>query len=341
MRELIGRIAVTDDDAAAALRAIAHFDDLVNRGASSSTLLRAAAAMANAPVGMHDGATGRTIRVDPPGSLTSTPESPNQSWARELVDGPRSISIWLERSSAPAPLDQLVLERCAQALRAGYGTSARAVSPDELLRVVCDPQTTETERSDALQKLRLDGPLTVHVASAQMTADGPTILVNGSHVSLTSAGASVNGRRQDTRMGVASVPLTDVPTALAKACVALTLSVHPSHGGPARVLFDELGALADFARAVTSTAARDSAEVRTMEALRAERPWVPQAIQQLATGATLRAAAQIMHLHHSTMHDRELWLESQLGYSMRSPQGRERATAAWAMWRISGLLHHR
>jgi len=341
MRELIGRIAVTDDDAATALRVIAHFDELVDRDASSSTLLRAAAGLANAPVGMHDGATARTVRLDPPGSLTSPPASPDQSWPRELVDPSRAISIWLERSGSPGPLDQLILERCAQALRACFGAGGRAASMDELMQVVCDPQASEVERSDALEKLRVGEPITVHVASAAMSADGPTAQVDGECLALTPAGALVQGRRPDTRIGAATARRGDVPAALENARLALALSVHPSHGGPAHVVFEELGALADFARAITPMAARDSADVRLLELLRAERPWAPHVIQQLSSGATLRAAAQTMHLHHSTMQDREAWLHSKLGYPLRTPQGRERATAAWAMWRISGHLHHR
>ncbi|MEV5069596.1 hypothetical protein MRBLMI12_001172 [Microbacterium sp. LMI12-1-1.1] len=341
MRELIGRIAVTDDDAATALRVIAHFDDLADRGASSSTLLRAAAGLAHAPVGMHHGGTARTVRVDPPGATTSPSGLPDSSWPREVVDRSRAISIWLERSGAPGPLDQLILERCAQALRVSLGAGGRAASLDELMQVVCDPQASEPERSDALEKLGVGEPTIVHSASARVTADGPTAQVDGAWVVLTPAGHSVRGRRPDTRIGSASVHKGDVPTALVNARVAEALSVHPVHGGPSWVVFEELGALADIAGAITPEMARDSSEVRTLELLRAERPWVPQVIQQLAAGATLRAAAQATHVHHSTMQDREAWLEIKLGYQLRTPPGRERATAAWAMWRISGFLHYR
>jgi len=58
MRELIVRLDVVDDDAASALRVIAHFDGLVDERASGPAMVRAAAALAGCPAAWHDSDSG-------------------------------------------------------------------------------------------------------------------------------------------------------------------------------------------------------------------------------------------------------------------------------------------
>ena len=164
MRELIGRVAVTDDEMATALRVIAHFDGLLSHSASTAAVLRATAALAATTVGLHESTTGRTTRVDARGQpAPEPPPAQTPSWTRVAIGRAHATSVWLERDTGPGPLDQLILERCAQALRARLPAVDEPLSAQDLVRIACDPEVTEQERTDALTALKITGPATVVV----------------------------------------------------------------------------------------------------------------------------------------------------------------------------------
>lgn len=342
MKELIGRVTVTDGDTATALRVISHFDGLVDHGASTAAILRAAAALADAPVGLHDSAAGRTTRVDAAGRPLSEPTpEPGPSWTRIVIDRAQASTVWLERDGEPGPLDQLILERCAQALRARLRGLIEPLSVEKLVRIACDGGVTDLERSDALSALRITGPVTVVTTPASIVpaARARALSVQTWVALLPDGTQTATVVRSPGRLGSACVVDNDIPRGYQHAVRALDLAVDPALGGPSIVAFEDLGALASIAEALTPQAAAASAEVVALENLRTQRPWVPATFYYLSTGLSLRQAAQALHVHHSTLQDRIDWLEDLLGYSPRSLDGRVRAAAAWAVWRISGRLH--
>lgn len=77
---------------------------------------------------------------------------------------------------------------------------------------------------------------------------------------------------------------------------------------------------------------------RALEALRAQRAWVPTTFYHALAEPSVRQAARVLHLHHSTLQQRLDWLQGRLGYDLQSAEGRLRASTAWALWRISGQL---
>lgn len=371
MRELIVRMTVTDGDAASALRVISHFDALVEHGASTAAIVRAAAALSGSIAGWRDGAGDRTTRMDPAGrTLLEPAPSLEAAWPRVLLDRSGTSSVWLEPTDDDGPLDQLIVERCAQALRAKMPRGGRAASPHELARIACEPEVTDRERADALLSLGLTGRILVAVTSASVVPVPPArcllddqwiVLAHSDTGSrsrpgassssdsgsssgsssgrLTAAASAVSVAPANARVGLCVVDDGDVPGGIRRARRALDLAVAPACGGPTHVTFEALGALATFAEAVDSQAARTAPEIVLLEALRARRPWVPATLRAVTIEASLRQAAARLHLHHSSLSARLEWLASELGYAVTSPAGRERAAAAWALWRISGLLH--
>ena len=104
MRELIGRLEVVDDDAASALRVIAHFDGLVNERASAPAMVRAAAALAGCPAAWHDSESGVTRRLDPAGRsrLAGCPGRLASGHPRD-EPGRRSLARTTGRTGAAGP----------------------------------------------------------------------------------------------------------------------------------------------------------------------------------------------------------------------------------------------
>lgn len=340
MRELINRVTVTDGDTATALRVIEHFDRLVEGGASREAVLRAAAALAGAPVGLVDRAAEVTVRVHPTGGRLSGPR-PRDGVFEVSVDQ-MATSVWLERSGAPGPLDQLVLERCAHALRLRRRPGSAPLTAEQLTAIACDPDAAGPERVAAIAGLHLPADVTVLVLAGHAppaapartrTSQGWVVMVASEDVTTVCAGAG--------RVGSARLVDGDVPAARARAGLALELTVAPEHGGPVWVRHEDLGALRTIADHLTAEQAAAAPAVVLLEELRRQRAWVPQTYRQVAAGASVRHAAQVLHLHHSTLQDRLEWLESRMGQDLSTGEARLEAASTWALWRVSGLLHHR
>jgi hypothetical protein len=111
--------------------------------------------------------------------------------------------------------------------------------------------------------------------------------------------------------------------------------VDPVTAGPTHVCFEEVGGLADLAERFDADDAAAVPDVQRIEALRVHRPWVVAVIDAVLSHSSIRAAARRLNVHHSTLHQRILWLESQLGYALLSPGGYARAATAVVLWRIA------
>jgi hypothetical protein len=340
MRELIGRLAVTDGDAASALRVIAHFDALSDQRAPAISFLRAAAALADCSVGLRDAAQGSASRVAPTGlALPDVPAELANSWPRILVDENRAATVWLERSGDPGPLDQLILERCAHGLRPLL-RGAEDHRPDSAaaVRIACDRHVSEDERRAALRSLGVgEAPLVVATPASHPPKSGHRALIGASWALLLPGNATVDHvLAPGSRAGVAHAGDGDVPAGWSKAAKALSLAVDGSAGGPHQVRFEDLGDLVVLAEVAGKADLAGAADVQTLERLRQSHPWVPATIYQVVGHQSVRSAAVGLHVHHSTLQQRVEWLERELGYSLREPAGRFRAATAWTLWRCSG-----
>ncbi|WP_040697979.1 helix-turn-helix domain-containing protein, partial [Nocardia vinacea] len=74
-----------------------------------------------------------------------------------------------------------------------------------------------------------------------------------------------------------------------------------------------------------------------IEAAAKSAPWVLRTLVEFTSHSSLRLAAAALFVHHSTLQDRLVTIEHELGWSVRDPQGRLRAQLALAVRRL--LLH--
>ncbi|MER5802152.1 helix-turn-helix domain-containing protein [Streptomyces mirabilis] len=329
MRDLIGRLEVVDDAAASALRVIEHFDSLVEERASVGAVVRATAALAGCPSGMHNASRELTRRYASDGQVL--PGSKHDSWPRVPVQGRPGLSVWLERTGEPRPLDALILERSARAIQAL--TDSTPQSSDAAVRIACDPDASETDRRDAAARLGLTGPVTV-VVSASPQALMPHTTQIGRHVVALVSGRPVLPEGLCAGTAIAQ-ELAHLPAAVERARVALRLTDRLDGPGPSLVPYDGLGALAVLAERITPQDAAASADVRRLDQVLVTHPWVTDTLQAMLDQASLRQAATVLHVHHSTLQERLSWLSDRLGYSVTQPGGRQRAAVAVLLWRIA------
>ncbi|GAA4051572.1 helix-turn-helix domain-containing protein [Nonomuraea soli] len=335
MRDLIGKLEAVGDETAGALRVIAHFDSLVEQRAPVAAVIRAAAVLAGCPAGYHDAGRSLTRRYDPQGRSMAA-DAP-RSWPRVAVPGRAGCCLWLEREGEHRPLDALILERAALAVHALTGERTHR-SIGEAVKIACDPDASEAERRDAITRLGITGPITVVVggvgdASAEGLLSPHTALVD-EHVVTLVAGAPVfpSGLRAGT--AVAADPAR-LPAALDHARLALRLTDRLSGPGASLVHYDDLGALAVVVERITPDEAGALDDVRRLDQARTTRPWAIDTLQAVLDHNSLRQAAAVLHLHHSTLQERLTSLAAQLGYSLTQPGGRQRAAVAVLLWRIA------
>ena len=225
MRELIGRLEVVDDDAASALRVIAHFDGLVDERASAPAMVRAAAALAGCPAAWHDSESGVTRRLDPAGRSLG-PAGCQAGWPRVTLETSRDGAVWLERPDEPGPLDQLILERLGKALDTTAGPRADSGRVAHAVRVACDADLTVAERRPAVEALGLHDPVTVWAVGP--TATGLSArrqaLVDNVTVVLLNHLDTAPVLPASSLVGSAVVAAHDLPRGVAHARIALRLS---------------------------------------------------------------------------------------------------------------------
>jgi DNA-binding PucR family transcriptional regulator len=101
--------------------------------------------------------------------------------------------------------------------------------------------------------------------------------------------------------------------------------------GPRVVHAAELGGLALLAAAGDHPALPDA---EALEHAASAAPWMLTTLHALASTVSLRAAAELLGVHHSTLHDRVTYAEQLLGWNVREPQGRLRLQLALALRRL-------
>ncbi len=168
MKGLLLRLSMVDADAEAAVRVIAYFDALVEQRATVAMLVRSVAALAECPAGVAmPGA--EPLRAGPEGKPVPIEVPVVESGGVDL--GPQG-RVWLERASAPGPLDDLVLERFAMSARVLTRMERRPSAPDladpALVELVLAEREAVEDRSRALRLLGIDatGPVRVLAVAA-------------------------------------------------------------------------------------------------------------------------------------------------------------------------------
>ncbi len=105
-------------------------------------------------------------------------------------------------------------------------------------------------------------------------------------------------------------------------------------------VFQRLTVLAEDAGALLAIAEKAGPEdvpppdVATLESAAAKTPWMLETLQAISTTDSLRDAAALLHLHHSTVQERAVRADRALGWAVLSQRGKQRVQLALVMRRI-------
>jgi hypothetical protein len=331
MQELVGRLTELDPDAGAAVKVIAYFDRLVEGRAGLEPIVRGAAVLAGCAARLVDEQRGARIRVDANGHVLGGLEMPGPDWpsAPLYPDGPPQL--WLERPGPPDPVAAMVLERAVGAARAVFErTRGLATGHDPVsVNVLVDATIGEATRRLAARKLGVPVDMPVRV----VIPHGGRLRIESATGRAWPAPTSWSGTE---RAGIGPlVDLLDLPESSAAARTALRLTAAGTEvdPGPRVVRAEELGGIAMLAT-VIGPETEPSADVIALRKARTAAPWVLATLEAVANSPSVRTAATVLTVHHSTLQERLGHVENMLGWSVRNPQGKLRLHLALTMHRL-------
>lgn len=323
MQELAGRLTALDPDASESLKVITFFDSLVAGGAGAESLVRGMMMLSGAAAGAVF--RNRVLAIEVDGSRR-TDAAPGVWPSSPAGDG----SVWIERSGAPHANDAMILERAALAIAI---IEARRQPEAGAVEIVLDVASSAGERAAAARRLRLpDGPFLVTATSPAAPPTGmasAVIAVPEGLVRVNIASGDPGG--QATPAGFAGVARATDVARLPDAWIDARLALRLAGVRQPIVDADELGALMVLARAFDPDAAvpADVAALRKLDARGLEM------LDVLAESESVRAAASILALHHSSLQARLDGWARQLGFDPHSPRGRARYAVARLLQRLS------
>ncbi len=336
MQELLGRIARLDPSASLGLRVIACFDELMVGHVNTRALLAAAASLAGCPAGFRSGRPPRTLRVDPRGDVLPA-DGPAPPSAPPLVAvGSDGLEVWLERSGPPQANDAIILERLSLAVRLRHGRSPDDVDHRRDLGRAIDSEVPAQARYEAVAALGLNATEALRVVAAPLFAvweshpDAPEDVVPSRfgplHVlvvpaAVTTVSASPCG------VGVATAP-GDLPHSFRTAVVALRLAEPPR---VPTTLADDWGGLVGLLAEAPADAPQPDAE--RIDAVAAH-PWGRSTLEAVVATQSVRQAARVAGVHHSTMQHRLEMVTDLMGFDPYDGFGRTRLGTAYLVWRL-------
>lgn len=341
MEALAVRLSGLDSYAEGAIRVVAFYDTLMRRRVDLPALARASAGLAECVAGIRIHGTGRVIRVAPDGGRPPGPRPAASSTVPVVLDEEEIGTAWLERSGPPVPLDEVLLDRLAIAAAAvleRYGPGRTTMADPALVELVISSDCDQAARARALRLLGFAADLPVRVAAVRSRLPLDQV-----------AGLICPGRP------VKAAPLDDVGVILATAIdpARFPAGVRAGIGAaesPGRsweqartalrfttrrepvVRYDDLGAMALLAQ-IPRDAARDNADV-TAIALLAENPEDLETLDAYCATGSLRRAADLLHLHHSSVARRLEQIGKTMGADLTEPTGLTRARLALTVWRL-------
>ncbi|MFD8377308.1 helix-turn-helix domain-containing protein [Streptomyces sp. NPDC059679] len=341
MEALAVRLSGLDPYVDGAIRIVAFYDTLMRRRVDLPALARASAGLAECVAGIRLHGTGRMIRVSPHGTEVSTPQSPASTTAPITLDDEEIGTVWLERPGSPGPLDEVLLDRLAIAAAAAverYGPARTTMADPALVELAISAGSDEAARARALRLLGFAPDLPVHVVAVRSRL--PLDRIGGlicparpvKAAPLADVGvllaATVDPARfpADVHAGIGAAGSPDRSWRQARTALRFTTAREPI------VRHTDLGALALLAE-IPRDAARDNADVAAIARIAGNADDMEVLDAYCATGS-LRRAADLLHLHHSSVARRVEQIARTLDIELTGPTGLTRARLALTLWRL-------
>lgn len=341
MEALAVRLSGLDPHVEGAIHIVTFYDTLMRRRVDLPALARASAGLAECVAGIRLHGTGRVIRVSPDGRPASDPPPPASTTAPMTLDEEEIGTVWLERPGEPGPLDDVLLDRLAIATAAvveRYGPARTTMADPALVELAISSDGDEASRARALRLLGFAADLPVRVVAVR------------SQLPLDQIGGLVCPARP-----VKAAPLGDVGVILATLVVPTRFpaGVRAGIGAPGSpdrswrqartalrftgprepvIHYADLGALALLAE-IPPEASRDNADVAAVARL-AGNPEDLETLDAYCATGSLRRAADLLHLHHSSVARRLEQITKTLGIELTEPTGLLRAGLALTAWRL-------
>ncbi|UVS77320.1 CdaR family transcriptional regulator [Actinokineospora sp. UTMC 2448] len=335
MEALVERLSHLDSHAEGAIRLVMFYDTLMRRRVDLPALARASAGLAECVVGIRLHGAGRTVRFSPDGSAATTPPSPATTTPITL-DDEEIGTVWLERPRGP--LDDLLLDRLAIAAAAvveRYGP-ARTTMADPALVELAISADDDAARVRALRLLGFPADLPVRVVAlrsplpldrvgglicpARPVKAAPLGDVGVILAATVDAAAFPAG----VRAGIGAADRPDRSWSQARTALRFTTPRQPV------VHHDDLGALALLAQVPRDTA-RDNPDVAAIAGLASDDL---ETLDAYCAEGSARRAADVLHLHHSSVVRRLDQIGRTVAIPLTDPAGLLRARIALTTWRL-------
>ncbi|MFE9634652.1 PucR family transcriptional regulator [Streptomyces sp. NPDC006463] len=341
MEALAVRLSGLDPYVDGAMRIVAFYDTLMRRRVDLPALARASAGLAECVAGIRLHGTGRAIRISPDGRQASDTPSPASTTAPITLDEEEIGTAWLERPGPPSPLDDVLLDRLAIAAAAvaeRYGPARTTMADPALVELAISPDSDETARARALRLLGFAADLPVHVVAvrsqlaldricgllcparpvkAALLADVGVILATTIAADRFPAGV---------RAGISAADSPDRSWREARTALRFTTPREPV------MRYADLGALSLLAEVPQDTARRN-ADVAAIARI-ADSPEDLETLDTYCATGSLRRAADLLHLHHSSIARRLEQIAKTLDIELTEPTGLTRARLALTAWRL-------
>jgi hypothetical protein len=338
---LVARLSHLDSHAEGALRVVMVYDTLMRRRVDLPALARVSAGLAECVAGIRLHGAGREIRVSPDGRDGPVPPRPASTTAAITLDEEEIGTVWLERPGPPGPLDEVVLDRLAIAAAAvveRYGPARTTMADPALVELVISGDADDAARTRALRLLGFAADLPVQIVAvrSQLPLDQvgrlicpgrPVKAAPLADVGVVLATTVDQARFPDgARAGIGAAASPDRSWQQARTALRFATARQPvvHHAG--------LGALAMLAQ-VPPEVARDNPDVAAIARLAASSEDLDTLDVYCATGSQ-RQAAELLHLHHSSVARRLDQIGRTLGIDLAEPTGLTRARLAITAWRL-------
>jgi hypothetical protein len=341
MEALVERLSQLDSQAGGALRVVMFYDTLMRRRVDLPALARTSAGLAECVAGIRLHGTGLVVRFAPNGKPESIPLPVASTMMPITLDDEEIGTVWLERPGTPRELDELLLDRLAIATAAvveRYGPASTTMADPALVELAISADSDDAARTRALRLLGFAADLPVRVVAVR------------SRLPLNEISGLVCPARP-----VKAAPVADVGVILATTLdpARFPAGVHAGIGAAERpdrswrqartalrfatprqpvVHHNDLGALALLAH-VPRDAARDNVDVAAIACL-AGKPDDLETLDAYCATGSVRRAADLLHLHHSSVARRLDQIGRTLGIELTGPTGPLRARLALTAWRL-------
>ena len=343
MQELLGRIQALDPQACLTLRVVACFDELIIGNVNTRGLLAAAASLAGCNAGFVQPQPERVVRVTPKGELCAdAADGPSG----HILNATNGLTVWLEREGEKIVRppghctvhanDDMILERLALALGIRHGRVGEGHENRRDLGLLLDGSVPLDERNVAAARLGIGQLGQYRVVAAPLFAvwgahpDGPEDVVPtafGPLHAIVVSGDCDTVQANPSGVGTAT-RIEHLHQSFRTAVVALRLCSPPA---VTSVNADEYGALLGLLADTPSDA--HMPDVELLEPIMSH-TWAGSTLDALLRSGTLRQAARLAGVHHSTMQSRLEVITAEMGFDPFDGLGRTRVGIAYLVWRL-------